>query len=236
MNLAAIAFLASSVFPLQPTSFETVTLRIDTDACNFEPATVRVTMSANVIRVTQGGNACSPPGAPIVAEVQLGAFPSGDYRVDLYPTLQGFGTPTEQIAFQVRDAPHIAVTPTPPRPLANYTALWYNAQESGWGLSLYQGPTFVLFGLLFVYDSANRPEWYSVQVGHWTSSTAWTGTLVRTTGPSFSGPFISPPVTYAVAGTASLDFTQAPGQEGRAQFTYSIGNTTVTKTITRLPL
>jgi hypothetical protein len=49
MSLAAIAFLASSLVPAQPTSFERVNLRINTDACNFEPATVRVAMGSNVI-------------------------------------------------------------------------------------------------------------------------------------------------------------------------------------------
>jgi hypothetical protein len=93
-----------------------------------------------------------------------------------------------------------------------------------------------MFGLLFVYDGGNRPEWYSIQGGQWTSSTQWSGTIFRTTGPAFSSSFDASQVAYAQVGTASLDFTQLPGQEGRARVTYSIGNTSVTKTITRLPL
>jgi len=88
----------------------------------------------------------------------------------------------------------------------------------------------------FVYDGGNRPEWYSIQGGQWTSSTQWSGTLFRTTGPAFSSSFDASQVAYSQVGSASLDFTQVPGQEGRARFTYSIGNTSVTKTITRLPL
>ena len=236
MSLATLALLASTLVPAQPTSFETVNLRITSDKCNLSPGSVRVTMSANVIRVTRDGDACSPPGEPVAADVQLGALPAGDYRVELYVNPHLGTMPTETFAFQVSDPAQIAVFPPPPRPLTNYTGLWYNPQESGWGLSLFQGPTYVMFGLLFVYDSANRPEWYSLQGGQWTSSTTWTGTILRTTGPTFGGAFNASQVTYAQSGTATLDFTQTPGQEGRARFTYSIGNTSVTTPVSRLPL
>jgi hypothetical protein len=193
-------------------------------------------MAANVIRVTRGGDNCSPPGAPVAADVRLGAFPAGDYRVELYPAITGVSMPLESLTFTVRDPAEVAVFPAPPRPLTNYTGLWYNPQESGWGLSLYQGATHTMFGLLFVYDSANQPEWYSLQGGHWTSSTTWTGTLFRTTGPTYSGAFNASLVNYLQAGTATLDFTQTPGHEALARFTYSIGNTSATTPIFRMRL
>ena len=236
MSLATLAFLAATLVPAQPTSFETVVLRRTTDACNFNASTVRVTMSSNVISVDHDGNNCSPPGPPIVADVQLGRLPAGDYRVELYEPRRLSSVPAEVLFLQVRDPVQITVFPPPARPLTDYTGLWYNAQESGWGLSLHQGATWVMFGLLFVYDGGNRPEWYSIQGGQWTSSTQWSGTVFRTTGPVFSSSFDASQVAYSQVGSASLDFTQAPGQEGRARFTYSIGNTSVTKTITRLPL
>lgn len=236
MTLAAIAFLASALVPAQPTSFETVNLRMNVDSCAFVPATVRVTMSAGVIRVTQDLNNCFAPGTPQVADVQLGALPAGDYRVELYATPQAGGTPIETLAFQVRDPVQAAVFPAPARPLTDYTGLWYDPQESGWGLSLFQGPAHTVFGLLFVYDGANRPEWYSLQGGRWTGSTIWTGTLIRTTGPTFGAAFDAALVSYAEVGTATLDFTQAPGQEGRARFTHSIGGTTVVRTVVRMRL
>jgi hypothetical protein len=236
MSLATLAFLASSLVPAQPTSFETVVLRIATDACNFGADTVRVTMSANVIRVTRGGENCSPPGPAIMADVQLGALPAGDYRVETHSVYSLDGPAAETIAFQVRDPAEVAVFPPPARPLTDYTGLWYNPQESGWGLSLHQGAIHSMFGVLFVYDNANRPEWFSIQGGHWTSSTTWTGNVWRTTGPAFGAAFDPSQVIYSQMGTASLDFTQAPGEEGRARFTYSIGTTSATKTIARMPL
>ena len=236
MNLTAIAFLASAVVPAQPTAFETVNLRMTVDSCTFVPGTVRVTMSSNLIRVTQNLNNCFAPGTPQLADVQLGALPSGDYRVELYATPQATGTPIEQLSFQVRDPVQVAVFPAPGRPLTDYTGLWYNPQQSGWGLSLFQGPTHVVFGLLFVYDSANRPEWYSLQGAHWTDSRTLAATLFRTTGPALGGSFDASQVTYAQAGTATIDFTQPPGQEGRARLTYSIGNTSVTTTVVRISM
>jgi hypothetical protein len=128
----------------------------------------------------------------------------------------------------------VAVFPPPPRPLTDYTALWMNRQESGWGLSLYQGPTHAMFGVLFVYNGSNQPEWYSLQGGRWTSSTTWSGTVYRTTGPALSSFFNPSQVAYTNVGSATLDFTRAP--EGGATFTYTINGTSATKTIERMPL
>jgi hypothetical protein len=237
MSLAAFAFAAiASVVPPQPTAFEVVNLRMTVDSCTFVPATVRVTMGSGVIRVTQSLNNCLAAGTPQVADVQLGALPAGDYRVELYATPQAVGTPIESLAFQVRDPAEVATSPRPARPLNDYTGLWYNPQESGWGLSLFQGPTHTVFGLLFVYDSTNRPEWYSLQGAQWTDPMTLTGTLFRTTGPALGAAFDASQVSYLEAGTATLAFIQAPGQEGRVRLTYSIGARNVTTFVVRISM
>jgi hypothetical protein len=62
MNAVAIAaFAASALVPSQPTSFETVNLRMTVDSCTFVPSTVQVTQSSNVIRVTQRSTTASRP-------------------------------------------------------------------------------------------------------------------------------------------------------------------------------
>ena len=236
MSLAALALAASTLVPAQPTSFETVNLRMTVDSCTFVPGSVRVTMISNIAHVTQSLNNCFAPGTPQVVDVQLGAFPAGNYRVDLYATPQITTPPIEQIAFQVRDPAQAAVFPPPGRPLTDYTGVWYNPEESGWGVSLFQGPAHTMFGLLYVYDGANRPEWYSLQGGKWTDFMTWTATVFRTTGPSFAGTFNASQVNYVQAGTAKLDFIQPPGQQGRARFTFSIGSTSVTATVVRIAM
>jgi len=234
MNLATLAFAAAAtIVPPQPASFETVNLRMTVDSCTFVPGTIRVTMVSNVIRVTELFNNCFAPGTPQVVDVKLGALPAGDYRVQVLPAISSLSQPLEDLAFQVRDP---VQPPAVARPLVDYTGLWYNPQQSGWGLSLFQGATHVTFGLLFVYDGANRPEWYSLQGAHWTDSRTLAGTLFRTTGPALGGSFDASQVTYAHVGTATIDFTQPPGQEGRARLTYSIGNANVTTTVVRFSM
>jgi hypothetical protein len=235
--IAIAAFAASAIVPAQPTSFELENLRIQSDACNFDPWPVRVTLEGNTFRVTTEGDNCSPPGPPRVVDVRLGMLPAGDYRVEVlkYPRLNPI--PAETLTFQVRDPFEATVFPPLPRPLTDYSGLWFDPRESGWGLSLYQGPTHAVFGLVFIYDAANQPEWYSLQSGRWTSSTTWTATVYRTTGPAyFLGVFDPGEVRYTMAGVATIDFTQSAGQEGRARLTYTINGTTAAKTIQQMPL
>ena len=239
MNLVSLAVFAASVLvPAHPTSLEVVNLRMTVDSCTFVPSSVRVSQQANVIRVTQRLNNCFAAGTPQVADVRLGALASGDYRVEVFVTTDpASSAPVESLSFQVRDPAEIAIFPPPNRPLTDYTGLWLDPRESGWGLSLHQGPTHSVFGLLFVYNASSQPEWYSIQDGRWTSSTTWSANVYRTTGPAYSmGVFDPSQVSYAMAGTATLDFTQSPGQEGRARFTYMINGTSAAKTIQRMPL
>jgi hypothetical protein len=46
----------------------------------------------------------------------------------------------------------------------NFTSLWWNPGEPGWGLALsHQGDT--TFGVLFVYDGQDRPAWFVMSSG-----------------------------------------------------------------------
>ena len=124
--------------------------------------------------------------------------------------------------------------PPPPRPLADYTGLWWNPQQSGWGLSLHQSPLHAVFGAFFVYNANGQPEWYTLQAGQWVDSVTWRGTIYRTTGPSFAGFDYDPRlVLVQAAGSATLDF-RIQGSDPRARFTYTIGNTAVTTPIQRM--
>jgi hypothetical protein len=236
MSLVAIAaFAASTIVPAQPTSFETVNLRMTLDSCGFDPSSVRVTLQSNVFRVHQDRALCSPPGPTVVADVRLGSLPAGDYFVERYD-FPGLPTEFELLSFQVRDPVVAAVFPPIPRPLTDYSGLWIDMSNVGWGVSLLQGPLHNVFGLIFVYDANRQPEWYSLQSGRWTSSTIWTATVYRTTGPAFASGSVGAPVSYNVAGTAGLDFSQVPGREGRATFTYTINGQSGTRTVERMPL
>lgn len=237
MSLIALAaFAASTLVPAQPTAFETVNLRMNVDTCEFSAGTVRVSQQSNVIRVTHTPAACSPPGAPGVADVQLGALPSGDYRVEVYVTHPGESELVESLSFQVRDPAEIAIFPPVPRPLTDYSGLWIDMSDPGWGISLHQGPAHTVFGVMFLYTEGREPEWYSLQGGHWTRSTQWTATIYRTTGPTLWNASGASIVTYGIAGTATFDFSQAPGRVGRAVFGYVLNGRMGSRSIERMPL
>lgn len=233
--LAAGSSLASSIVPAQPSAFDPVNLRMTVDSCSFQPGTVHVAAAGGTFQVSHRPNACLVAGTPEVVDIRLGTLAPGDYRVDVFASADTKGTPVESLRFTVADRPEPAVFPAIPKPLTDYSGLWWNAQESGWGLSITQSPANVVFGALFVYGAGGQPEWFTLQGGRWEGATRWSGTLYRTTGPTYAAALYDPhAVVLQSAGTASLDFTQVPGEEGRARFTFTTGGATVSKTISRM--
>ena len=235
--LATAAHAASGIVPKEPLPFETVNLRLEADSCAFAPESVRVETAGAAIRVSTRDNQCLLAGEPRVVDIRLGAYPVGRYRVELVRPAGGGVVPVEVFDFEVREPPRIAVFPPPPRPLADYSGMWWNPLESGWGLSLHQGAGHALFGAIFVYGADTQPRWYTIQPGGWTGYASWSGVIYRTTGPFFAGPDFDPRlVLVQPAGTASLDFEQSPGTVGRARLRYTVDGVSVTKTIERLRL
>ena len=231
----ALPATASRIVPAQPSAFEPVNLRLTTDSCAFLARTVAVRAEGNTLKVTHQPLECSPPGAPLLADIQLGALAPGQYRVEVYASTRTDVPPAETLSFTVTELAQVAVFPPPPRPLTSYTGMWWNPQEPGWGLSLHQSVTHGLFGAWFVYGADGEPEWFTLQGGQWTSSTRWTGPVYRTTGPFFAGRDFDPRlVLYQAVGTAVLDFAQEPASEGVARFSYAIDNIAVNKPITRM--
>ena len=109
---------------------------------------------------------------------------------------------------------------------ANYTDLWWNSAESGWGINLnHQGN--IIFATLFTYD-ASGPMWLVMSEGDKQSDGSYLGTLYRTTGPVFNAvPWSS--ITPTSVGTLRLAFSAT----NAGTLTYAVNGTTVTKSITR---
>jgi cytochrome c553 len=121
--------------------------------------------------------------------------------------------------------------PPPPSttPLFDYTDLWWNPSESGWGFNIIQHSSSNIFGVIYTYDAPNRPMWYVLPGGTWTSSATFTGKLYRVTGSPGSMAFRPGEVTEV--GTATLLFNGA----NNANLTYSVNGVQVTKAIERQP-
>jgi lysyl endopeptidase len=115
-------------------------------------------------------------------------------------------------------------------PAFDYSDMWWNPNESGWGLNLTQHPTRVIFGVWYTYEPDDTPVWYILPSGSWTSTNTYTGPLYVTSGPPFSGPFDTSRVTTRQVGTATLTFS---GQNN-GTFAYTVDGVSGSKSITRL--
>ena len=116
-------------------------------------------------------------------------------------------------------------------PLPYMTSLWWNPQESGWGINLNQQGS-ILFGTLFTYDAARAPLWLVMSGGALQSDgLTYSGDLYRTTGPAFNANPFTPigPANLTRVGTMSVAFDEG----NAATLTYSVSGTEVTKSIQR---
>jgi hypothetical protein len=106
--------------------------------------------------------------------------------------------------------------------------LWWLSSESGWGMQLVQRGQ-VMFATLFVYDSNNRPVWYTATVMP-TGDGTWAGDLYATTGPWFGAATFDPnAVTLQKVGT----LTWATVDSTTGTLTYAVNTTAVTKRVER---
>lgn len=117
----------------------------------------------------------------------------------------------------------------------NYSDIWWNPSESGWGLTIADHNT-QMFVVWYTYDETGKPTWITVPGGTFSNGKRnFSGDLYQTRGPAYSAPFVASQVTATKIGTATFDFAP-PGQPaGKASFTYTIGNVSQTKIIERQP-
>ena len=113
----------------------------------------------------------------------------------------------------------------PDAPILNYTAMWWNPQESGWGLNInHQSNT--LFTTLFTYASDGAPMWLvgsnlALQVDG-----SFQGAIYRVTGPTFTASTWGA-VTPTQVGSMTIRFTS----DHSATLAYTADGVSVTKTI-----
>jgi len=115
-------------------------------------------------------------------------------------------------------------------PAANYTDMWWNPNESGWGISLAQHTaTNKVFAVWYTYDPREqefatldstdyKPLWIVMPDSTWTSPTQFTGNIYVTTGTPFAQAWNSASLAVQQVGT----FTFAFSDSSNGTFTYSI--------------
>jgi len=134
---------------------------------------------------------------------------------------------------------------------ASYQGLWYNPQQSGWGINvIHQGDT--IFATWFTYDKNGNGMWlvmpeadldpsygdmdgydmmYGMMYGMGGSNMpTYSGTVYQTQGPAFNAPtFDSKLVKAQAVGTAQFQFYDA----NNGSFSFTIGNAANTVAIAR---
>ena len=109
-----------------------------------------------------------------------------------------------------------------------YTGLWWNANESGWGMSLTQRGA-IIFMAWYTYDASGAPVWYVI-TNCPVSGTSCTGDILRVTGGvSVTVPWNSPPLSVTKVGAGTFAFADA----NRGTFTYTLNGVAGVKNITR---
>jgi hypothetical protein len=205
LAIAALPAAAQIAFqPASPRVHDMVEVLVDGAAIGQDWATSpgpEVAMAGNKITVTlplTGGN-----GIPANLDWALGAFPAGSYQVEVVRrSTAGTVSSVAQASFTVA-----ARTGNAPR--TNYSDLYYNPSESGWGINIQQHPSDKIFATWFVYGLDNRPIWYVIPDGAWTSDRDYTGKVYRTRGPFFQDPVWTPGLVSVIeVGTAKLSFTK----------------------------
>ena len=143
-------------------------------------------------------------------------------------------TMTYQLGSRVRTLPlSRQVWRTGPfAPATNYTDLWWNPSESGWGLGITQ-QFDVMFLTWFVYEDTGRPIWYvASDCRVKPSGNGCSGKLYQTRGPA--GPVASDtfdPSRVTVSEVGEMDVTFTDSNHG--VITYTVNRITGSKAITR---
>ena len=109
----------------------------------------------------------------------------------------------------------------------NYTALWWNFDESGWGINFnHQGD--IVFGTLFTYDASGDPMWLVLPAAAKGADATFSGTLYRTTGPAFNAVPFTPigPSNVTAVGSMTVSFSGDTASLG-----YTVDGIAVDKTI-----
>jgi len=110
-----------------------------------------------------------------------------------------------------------------------YQGLWWNANESGWGMTLTQrGST--IFVAIYTYDATGTPVWYAMTNCPVTGGNRCTADMYSVQGVTPpTVPFSAANRQIAQVGTGTLVFTD----NNNATFSYTINGITSSRAITR---
>ncbi len=195
-----------------------------------------VTMVNNKLTVTMRSYENTPDAGPAppsddvpasTSDVILGRLPQGNYTVETFFLNRKTGVLTLVGATQFTFAEDVAARASG-FPAYDYTDLWWNPAESGWGISIHVKRQ-AIFGAWFAYDATGKPTWYALQGGGWRSPRSYTGAIYATNAAPNSGVGPLSNLTFSLVGNGTLDFD---GYDN-ATFSYTVNGIEGYKNIIR---
>lgn len=169
--------------------------------------------------ITRSAGYVSPPNGTywlilVLEQYDPSACPSNSDGFCLEDTFQSF----------------VQVTFGPATPAYNYSDLWWNSSESGWGVVVEHHTSNIAFIAWYTYDGAGNPKWYvgpnCPMIGNGCSST-----LYETTGPPFGPTFNPAQVSARSVGSVTFSFTD----RNSGYMSYNVNGISAVKSITRQP-
>lgn len=116
---------------------------------------------------------------------------------------------------------------------ANYSDIWWNPNESGWGLTIADHQT-QMFAVWYTYRQDGSPTWFVIPGGAFSQDRRiFSGDIYQTTGPSYTASFDSSLVRATRVGSATLDFSNPALASGTALFSYNVGSISQSRQIQR---
>ncbi len=114
----------------------------------------------------------------------------------------------------------------------NFSDIWWNPQESGWGINLFHQDNLI-FATWFTYDANGRDTWYTVSPAKAQPDGTFTGVIYQVPNGTPYNQINGAPAFPAGSATAvgNMTFRFTNGEKG--SMTYTIGNVTQTKNFER---
>jgi endo-chitodextinase len=116
----------------------------------------------------------------------------------------------------------------------NYSDLWYNPEEPGWGVTIADHNTNI-FAVWLTYREDNTPTWFVIPGGTLSDDRrTFTASIYSTNAPlDESGQVDLSALEVTGVGSATFDFAPADLPAGQARFTYTVGDVSGSKAIQR---
>lgn len=226
---------AQSITPQAPVAFQPVRLTLQPSFAiqPYDPAQTTIAMDNNLITVSL--QAIGPQGSSDIAtglDVPLGRLPAGHYEVDVaesFPAMVDGGAGAITVTSVIGLFTVLPASGSQPLPREDYSDLWWDPDEPGWGVQITQHSSAQLWATFLTYAQDGSPTWYALMGGTWADAVTFTGPVYKATGPWFGS--AGGNVSVQAAGTATLSFAAY----GNATFSYSIDGVTKSRALQRQP-